>query len=361
MPLTVGSALALVVALGSAAAAPTPSPIPSDKVVRQSRPLFGTVVEIMASVDTDEAARDTQPFAAAFDEIHRVEQLIDEDDPRSPVWRINQAAGGDAVVVDPETFYVLSELHRLSKLTKGAFDVTAAVYDAAWHFESSAAPTDDPGSDADVKASRPPVPQKSDIDRARALVGDQDLILDAAGRTARLKSKGERIGVKAVARGYALERAASILEERGLHDFVISAGGDLVVRGQKGDRPWMVGVQDPRAAGHFAALTVEPGAVMTTGDYEDFFFDGGVRYHNVLDPRTGQPATKCRSVTIVAKDALSAEALSRAVFVLGARDGVALVERLKDVEAIVVTSDNKVVVSKGLKTSLQMRPPTDGP
>jgi thiamine biosynthesis lipoprotein len=157
-------------------------------------------------------------------------------------------------------------------------------------------------------------------------------------------------------------RAAAVLEQKGVTDFVIAASGDLIVRGTRGARPWMVGVQDPRAAGHFAALGApSSAAVMTTGDYEEFFFDGGVRYHNVIDPRTGQPATKCRSVTVVAKDALTAEGLSRAVFVLGAKDGMALVERLKGVDAVVVTSDNKVVLSKGLRNSLQHRPPTDGP
>lgn len=334
-----------------------------ERVVRQSRPLFGTVVEIMASV-TGEDEGSTAPFSAAFDEIRRVERLVDEDDPRSAVWRINQAAGGDPVVVDPELFFVLSELHRLAKLTKGAFDMTAAAYAGAWRFESSAAPTGDPeGTDAEGEAvtAHPPVPTKGDIDRARALVGFNDLVLDPAGRTARLTTKGAKIGVRAVARGYALERAASVLEDRGLHDFVVSAAGDLVVRGQKGDRPWMVGVQDPRAAGHFAALAATDGAVMTTGDYEEFFFDGGVRYHNVLDPRTGLPATRCRSVTVVARDALSAEALSRAIFVLGAKQGIALVERLKGVDAIVVTDDNRVVVSKRLKNAVQTRPPTDGP
>jgi FAD:protein FMN transferase len=270
------------------------------------------------------------------------------------VARINEGAGGAAIVVDPDVFGVLSELQRLAKLTKGAFDVTGAAYASAWQFTSA-----DAAAGGDKERG---VPQKKDIDKARALVGFDDLVLDPAARTARLKTKGARIGVRSVARGYALERAAAVLEQKGVSDFVIAASGDLIVRGTRGARPWMVGVQDPRAAGHFAALGAPTtAAVMTTGDYEEFFFDGGTRYHNVIDPRTGQPATKCRSVTVVAKDALTAEGLSRAVFVLGAKDGIALIERLKGVDAVVVTSDNKVVMSKGLRNSLQHRPPTDGP
>lgn len=350
----------------SAPSAVAPSPPrqeqgPRERIVRHSRPQFDTLVEIMASVSTDDEARATVPFDAAFDEVKRVEALVDEESAASPVWRINQQAGGEPVVVDPELFSVLSELHRIAKLTRGAFDITAAAYDTAWHFASDAAPTADPEGGDDSVAGRPPMPEKDDIEKVRKLVGFDSLVLDPAARTARLSTKGARIGVRSVARGYALERAAGLLVQMGIENFVISAGGDLVVRGQKGVRPWMVGVQDPRAAGHFAALSLSGGAVMTTGDYEDFFFDGGVRYHNVIDPRTGQPATKSRSVTVIAKDALTAEALARALFVMGARDGIALVERLKDVDAVVVTQENKVVLSRGIRSSIQVRPPTDGP
>lgn len=317
--------------------------------MRHKGAAFHTVVEIIAVAIPGSTSGSASPFEAAFDEVRRIEGLVDENDARSPVARVNAAAGGAAVAVDPELFAVLAELQRLAKVTKGAFDVTGAAYGAAWHFDGAA---------SDAKAL---VPQKQEIDKARALVGFDDLVLDAAASTARLKTKGARIGVRSVARGHALERAAAVLEAKGVHDFVITAAGDLIVRGQKGPRNWMVGVQDPRAPGHFAALAAAPSAVMTTGDYEEFFFDGGVRYHNVIDPRTGQPASKCRSVTVVAKDALTAEGLSRAVFVLGAKDGMALVERLKGVDAIVVTADNKVVLSSGLKTALQHRPPTDGP
>jgi thiamine biosynthesis lipoprotein len=335
----------------SSAAITAPAAGTDDGVVRHKSAAFGTVVEIMAIAPSGTAGA-SAPFEAAFDEVRRIEALIDEDAPKSVVARINEGAGGEAIVVDPDVFAVLSELQRLAKLTKGAFDVTGAAYASAWQFDAGASGTDKERG----------VPQKKDIDKVRALVGFDDLVLDAAARTARLKTKGARIGVRSVARGHALERAAAVLEQKGVTDFVIAASGDLIVRGTRGARPWMVGVQDPRAAGHFAALGApSSAAVMTTGDYEEFFFDGGVRYHNVIDPRTGQPATKCRSVTVVAKDALTAEGLSRAVFVLGAKDGMALVERLKGVDAVVVTSDNKVVLSKGLRNSLQHRPPTDGP
>jgi thiamine biosynthesis lipoprotein len=315
-------------------------------------------VEILVHARSEDEARSASaPIDAAFDEIRRVEALVDEDAPTSAVARINAAAGGDPVVVEPEVFAILAELQRVAKLTRGAFDLTAAAYGDAWRFEPDAAPTADP---TDKTIERAPVPSKGALEEAKTHVGYEALVLDPATRTARLRSEGARIGIKALARGYALERAARVLDERGLKDFIVSAGGDLVVRGRKGDRPWMVGIQDPRAPGHFAAISADAGAVMTSGDYEEFFFDGGVRYHDLIDPRTGMPATRCRSVTVVAPDALAAEALSRAVFVLGPKDGLALVERFKEMGAVIVTADNRVAVSRSLKGRLQHRPPTDG-
>jgi FAD:protein FMN transferase len=351
---------ALLVAIPSAASAPADAPT-SERLVRRARPAFGVTVEVLARVEGDEAARvAVGSLDAALDEVVRIEMLADEANARSAVAALNALAGDEPVVLEPELFFLVAEAQRLAKLTRGAFDVTAAAYVGAWPFGVRAVGTD--GSPPPSAA--PDVPSKNELDRARALVGYQDLVLDAASRTARLRSPGARVSVLVLARGYALDRAAQALIARGVENFIISAGGDLVVRGDKGGRPWMVGVQDPRAAGHFAALPAPlkgAGAVMTSGDYEEFFFDGGVRYHSILDPRTGQPATQCRSVSVIAADALTAEALSRAVFVMGPKDGIALLERLKDVEAVIVTADNRVVVTKGLKGVVQSRPPTDGP
>jgi thiamine biosynthesis lipoprotein len=360
----IAGALTLVLSL-AATAAIADEPVPENgaplRVVRRSKPLFGAVVEALAGVESDEAARTTlSHFEAAFAEMKRVEQLLGDEGPESTIGRVNAAAGKEPVVVDPETFAVLTDLQRIAKLSNGAFDVTAAAYGSTWHFDDDA-PSIDPASDAGVPEPRSVVPSKADVEKTRSLVGHEDLVLEGVARTAFLRRPGARIGLKALVRAYALDRAAAVLEGRGITGFILSAGGDLVVRGKKGDHPWMLGLQDPRAPGYFGTLTASPGAVMTTGDFEEFFFDGGVRYHHVLDPRTGLPANGCRSVTVVASDAVSGEALSRAVFVLGPKQGAAFIERLKGVDAVIVTNDNRVVVTKGLRGSLQYRPPTDGP
>jgi thiamine biosynthesis lipoprotein len=150
----------------------------------------------------------------------------------------------------------------------------------------------------------------------------------------------------------------------------VSSGGDVVVVGQRGDRPWKVGVQDPRGPDPFLALPVDTaalgGAVMSASDNESYFVVGGARYHSILDARTGLPATRCRSVTVLHKDPLLAEALARAVFVLGDKEGLQLVARVEGADAVVVTADNRVVLSRALANmaaarALQQRPPTDAP
>ncbi|OGQ23830.1 MAG: hypothetical protein A2138_07300 [Deltaproteobacteria bacterium RBG_16_71_12] len=182
--------LALVPAAALAAPALSGEAEAGPRMVRKSRAVFGTMIEIMASVPPGDGPAAGAPFDAAFDEVARVEQLVDEDDPRSGVARINAAAGGAAVVVEPELFALLSEAIRLAKLTKGAFDITAAAYDAAWRFGGDEAPTVDPATgEGDGRA---PVPSRRDIDRMRALVGVDDLALDAAARAPQSSSRPAR-------------------------------------------------------------------------------------------------------------------------------------------------------------------------
>jgi thiamine biosynthesis lipoprotein len=147
-------------------------------------------------------------------------------------------------------------------------------------------------------------------------------------------------------------------------NFLIQAGGDMYVAGLHDGRPWRVGIRDPRGPvdRSFAALDLSEGAVSTSGDYERFFVHGGRRYHHILNPATGEPARGARSVTIVANTSILADALSTGVFVMGPSRGLALVERLPGVEGVIVSDQNVVSVSSGLKGRLiELAQPTDSP
>jgi thiamine biosynthesis lipoprotein len=164
-----------------------------------------------------------------------------------------------------------------------------------------------------------------------------------------------------IGKGYAVDRAAELLRRAGFGNFLIHAGGDLYAAGRRGNRPWRVGLHDPRGAegATFASIELADETFSTSGDYERFFIQDGVRYHHLLDPDSGLPARACRSVTILARSALTADWASTGVFVLGPEAGMALVEDLPDVEAVIVTAENEVRVSSGLRARLRIdRQPT---
>ena len=288
-------------------------------------------------------------FDAVFAEFDRLDRLMSVWKEGSDVQRLNTAAGDRPVPVSAETLEVLTIARQVSEWTGGKFDVTFGALSGLWKFDQD---QDDNMPARSAVAARLP-----DIDYA-------SLEIDAARRTAFLRRRGMRVHLGGIGKGYAVDRSAAILRGRGFHDFMIQSGGDLLVSGRRGDRPWRLGIRDPRglADRSFATLDLTNGTFSTSGDYERFFIRDGRRYHHILDPDLGEPARGCRSVTIVAGTATLADALSTGVFVLGPQAGMALIERLPDVEGVIVTADNRVLVSSGLKGRLViLAQPTDAP
>jgi thiamine biosynthesis lipoprotein len=181
--------------------------------------------------------------------------------------------------------------------------------------------------------------------------------------TAYITQPGTRIHLGGIGKGYAVDRAVSILQQHDMRDFMVQFGGDLYVAGKPGEGPWRLGINDPRGAPNdsFAVIELRDATFSTSGDYERYFIENGQRYHHILDPDTGQPARGCRSVTIVARSAMLADGLSTGVFILGPHAGMQLVERLPDVEAVIVSQDNEVLISSGLRDRVSIiHPPTRG-
>lgn len=304
---------------------------------------MGTRLEIMVWSSDEPGARDA--MGAAFEEMDRVARALSEWEPKSDVSKLNQGAGGAPVAVGSELLTVLDRGKRLSVLTSGAFSLSWAALASLWDFS--------PGQEAPV------VPDVGKAKERAALVDDNKIVADRQRGTAKLGESGMSVGLAGIAKGYALDRALQVLQARGLRDALVFAGGDMVVSGTKGDTPWLVGLQDPRASGYFATLPMQDQAIATSGDYERFFEVDGVRYHHLLDPRTGMPARGTRAATVLADDGITADALATAVFVLGPTVGMELVESQRGVEAIVVDASNKVSLSSGLKSRVRMvREPT---
>lgn len=339
-----GAGALAVCALAVLAACAPPPAAPPRQVVREARLAMGSRLQLTAW--TDDEARTRRAFAAVFAEFDRLESLLSVWRPGSDVERLNAAAGGAAVPVRPETLEVLRAAAQVSAWTDGAFDVTFGALAEIWKFDH----------DQDNR-----VPSPEAIAARVARVDHRAVAIDAGSGSARITRAGIRVHLGGIGKGYAVDRAVQQLREAGLADFMVQAGGDLYVAGQAGDAPWRLGIQDPRGAGDEAFATVElsDATLSTSGDYERYFEHEGVRYHHILDPATGQPARGCRSVTIVARQALYADGLSTGVFILGPERGLALVERLPDVEAVIVTADNRVLVSRGLAGRVTLvHPPT---
>ncbi len=308
---------------------------------------MGSELRLTAWTTDEPAAR--AAFEEIFREFVRLEALMSVWRPGSDVQRINQAAGKQAVKVSDEVRAVLKQARQASEWTGGKFDVTFGALSDLWKFDQ----------DQDNR-----VPNGDDIRKRLPLIDYTAVAVDDRAGTVYLQRAGMRVHLGGIGKGHAIDRAAALLRDRGFHDFVIRSGGDLYVGGHRGDRPWRVGIRDPRGAADqiFASLDLSDGTFSTSGDYERFFTAGGRRYHHILDPDLGQPAHGCRSVTIVTNRAVTADALSTGVFVLGPTDGMALIERLPEVEGVIVSDRNEVLVSSGLKTRLVVRAqPTDAP
>jgi thiamine biosynthesis lipoprotein len=311
-------------------------------VISETHTGMGTRLQIQVFAADEDEAR--QAIRKAFAEIARVEALLSEWRAESDVSRINQHAGKEAAPVSADTLQVLSRGIEINRLSKGAFALTWAALSSLWSF----------GSDA------PQLPDPARLNARLKLVDDGRLTIDAAKKTAKLEAEGMAVGLGGIGKGYAIDRALAVLRDAGFPDALVFIGGDIGVSGSKADEPWVIGIQDPRAVGFFAVLAAKDEAVVTSGDYQHFFELDGKRYHHILDPRTGMPATGVRSATVVAKDALSADALATALFVLGPDDGMKLIESQPGVEGMIVDAKNDVVLTSGLQDRVRVvREPTE--
>ena len=326
--------LALALAgFASACDAPGRGPDSASTVRTRHGTVMGTLAEI--KVYTTDLEGVVAVFDRSMAELARIEALTTPHDPASELSRLNAAAGGTPVAVGPELDDMLRLGLEISRLTGGAFDPTAGPLVEAWGFPE-----------------HPALPGDEARERAIALVDWREVArLDdtfpvAAGggrveRAWRLARPGMAVDLGGLAKGWAVDAAADIAAEK-WGNCLVNVGGDLVVRGAKpGGRPWTIGVQDPRDPGEiFLKLALADGmAVATSGDYQRNFEKDGVIYHHLLDPATGRPARGANSATVIATTCALADAWATAAFVLGAEEGVRMLEAMPNLEGILAVVD----------------------
>jgi thiamine biosynthesis lipoprotein len=298
--------------------------------LKREEAIMGTAIVVELWSET--AAAGEAAIAAVMAEMHRIDRTMSPHKDDSELTRINRGAGAGPVRLSDEMTSLLTRAESFARLTGGAFDITYAAV----------------GQLYDYRAGTRPTPEA--LARAVRAVGWRFLALDRGARTVRFTRPGMRIDLGGFAKGYAVDNAARILRGLGIRHAMVSAGGDSRVIGDRRGRPWTIGIRDPRGgpADVVAVLPLEEVSISTSGDYERFFDAGGERFHHLIDPATGRSPASVRSVTVLAEDGLTSEALSKAVFVLGVAKGLALIDSFPGVDAIVVDAAGALHYSSGL-------------
>ena len=305
--------------------------------IGDARPMMGTEVSVYLWSDDPEVGR--LALEEVFEEAARIDRLMSTYKDESEISKINREAAESPVVAGDELFGLIRRALDISVLTRGAFDIT---YDSV-------------GQHYDFHSRQRP--DENTVEAERENIDYRLVVLDQAAGTVSFSKQGVRINLGGIAKGYVVERGIDILRLSGIANAIVTAGGDSRLLGDRRGRPWMVGIRDPRNDGEVAiSVPLADEAISTSGDYERFFDEDGVRYHHIIQPSTGIPASGVHSASVFGPDAVITDALSTSVFVMGVEQGLTLIGNLPDYESIVIDADGNVFYSDGL-----MPPETQSP
>lgn len=287
--------------------------------------LMGNRFEIsLITTDSQEA---DEHINSAFAEITRIERLLTTFNEESQTNLINRNAGIKPVKVDKEVIDIISRSLRLSSLTQGAFDITYGSIDKSlWNF------------DLTMKA----LPDLAFAAESIKLINYKNVLIDTEQSTVFLKAPGMRIGFGGIGKGYAADRACTLLKNRGVENGIVNAAGDLITWGRQLDgKSWTIGIADPdQRTVSFSKLYISDRAIATSGDYEKFVIIDGKRYSHTINPKTGLPVSGIKSVSIICPSAELADALATPVMVMGVSIGLDLINQLNSVECIIIDDEN---------------------
>ena len=294
--------------------------------------MLGSPFEVTAVAKDTIAANGYIDLAIA--ESKRIENLISDWIPTTQISQVNKNAGIKPVKVDTEVFELVERAIKISKITKGAFDISYASMDKIWKFDGS------------MKV----MPTEEAIKQSVAKIGYQNIILDPKEQTIFLKFEGMKLGLGGIGQGYIADKIKSLLFSKGCLSGIINVSGDINAWGKQPDgKPWTVGIVNPVNKNKiFATFPLTDSAVETSGSYEKFVVFNGKRYSHIIDPRTGYPATGIVSVSVFAKQTEIADALATGIFVLGVDVGLDLLNQIKGIECIIVDDTGKIHSSKGI-------------
>lgn len=298
------------------------------------------VLDTLCSITIYDNSTDKM-FEDCFAKLNEIDDLMSAGKTTSEISKINQKAGISAVKVSDDTYTVIKEGIGYSKLTKGKFDITVGPLVKLWG----------------INTPNARIPAPSEIKAALPLIGYQMVVLNDAKKSVMLTKKGMSLDLGGIAKGFAGDKAEEVLKADGVKHAIIDLGGNVLTIGTKPDgSDWRVGVQDPNQprGDSLGVVSVKEKSVVTSGIYERYFEKNGKRYHHIMDTKTGYPVNnEVASVTIITEKSMRADALAKA-FCMGVTKGLKFIEGIDGVQAVFVTRDFKVYITKGLKNNFQM-------
>ena len=294
--------------------------------------MLGSPFEVTAVAKDTVAANQYIDMAVA--ETKRIENLISDWIPTTPISEVNRNAGIKPVKVNSEVFDLVGRALKISEITDGAFDISYASMDKIWKFDGT------------MKT----MPTKEAIKKSVEKIGYKNVILDKKEQTIFLKIAGMKLGLGGIGQGYIADKVKDLLFSKGCISGIINVSGDINAWGKQPDgKLWTIGIVNPLNKNKiFATFPLEDSAVETSGSYEKFVIFDGIRYSHIIDPRTGYPAKGVVSVSVFAKQTEIADALATGIFVMGVDVGLDLVNQIKGIECIIVDDQGKIHASKGI-------------
>lgn len=305
---------------------------------KETRSSLYTLVTITVVGASPEKAR--KATAAAYDALDDLGRLLNFYAEDSELSAINRNAGIKPVHVSRDTLKIIKTALTVGKQTEGGFDVTIGPIVKLWDFKKKTLPS------AAAIAERLPS------------VGYENIVIDEAAATVFLKKPGIQMDLGGIIKGFAADKAVQTLKANGIEDGIVAVAGDIKLFGRQPDgRPWNIGIQNPRAEGDkdelFATVNLGTQGISTSGDYQRYFILDGVRYHHLLNPKTGYPESLCRSVTVIAPEAALTDAYATGIFIMGPQKGLAVLERL-GMDGVIIDRDGKVLTTKGIRDKVHL-------
>ncbi len=295
---------------------------------------LGTVNEV--TIFNDKKSRIDKSLNEANDILSSIHNKMSLQVDGSEINKVNEAAGVKPVKVSDLTLNVVKEGIKYAKLSNGKLDPSIGAVSTLWN----------------IGTDKARVPSQEEISEAIKHIDYKKIEINDKNKTVYLKEKGMKLDLGAIAKGYAADLIADMLRKNEVKSSIINLGGNIYTVGKKGDRNFKIGIQDPNHEEKTAVGYIEASdtSIVTSGIYERFIREGDKVYHHILNPKTGYPfENELNSVSIISKKSIDGDALSTSVFGLGLKDGMKLVEKLDDVEAVFITKDKKVYLSPGLK------------